>query len=187
MAPKGSGFIHARPEMQSFLQPLVVSRGWTPEANQPGARGPFGNAPFIDFIEMQGTRDPSAWLAVPSAIGFRHANDWWAVGEECRRLAQETAAHLAELTGLAPLASPPFSAPQMISMPIPACDPTTIHDQLLGRYSIEIPVLEWNRRYFVRLSCQGYNTKAEMGLLIDALASLLKLDRKLAPAERQAI
>ncbi|MDB5536508.1 MAG: aminotransferase class V-fold PLP-dependent enzyme, partial [Devosia sp.] len=64
MAPKGSAFLYARPELQGLLNPLVISHGWTAESKQPGAQGAFGNSPFIDEIEMQGTRDPAAWLAV---------------------------------------------------------------------------------------------------------------------------
>ncbi len=71
MTPKGSAFLYARPELQGLLNPLVISHGWTAESKEPGAKGAFGNSPFIDEIEMQGTRDPSAWLSVPAAIAFR--------------------------------------------------------------------------------------------------------------------
>lgn len=58
MAPKGSAFLHARPEVQGLLDPLVISHGWTAQSKEPGAKGAFGNSPFVDEIEMQGTRDP---------------------------------------------------------------------------------------------------------------------------------
>jgi isopenicillin-N epimerase len=124
---------------------------------------------------MQGTRDPSAWLAVPAALAFRREHDWWAVSAECTRLARETAARLAELTGLPALSSPEFCAPQMIAMPIPACDPLALHDELLKSWGIEIPVFEWQDRHIVRLSCQGYNNRAQMDVLIEALSELLQL------------
>ena len=41
MAPKGSGFVHARPEWQAMLDPLVISHGWTADNKEPGVRGPF--------------------------------------------------------------------------------------------------------------------------------------------------
>jgi isopenicillin-N epimerase len=68
MAPKGSAFLHVRREMQALLSPLVVSHGWTADRAEPG---PFGNTAFVDSLEMQGTRDPAAFLAVPEAIRFR--------------------------------------------------------------------------------------------------------------------
>lgn len=176
MAPKGSAFLHARPEMQGLLNPLVISHGWTIDSKEPGAKGAFGNSPFIDGIEMQGTRDPSAWLAVPAALHFRRDNDWRSVADHCKQLAQDTAARLRQLTGLAPLSAPEFCAPQMISMPVPAiAEPAEFHDTLLARYGIEIPVFNWQAHSIVRLSVQGYNSKPQMDVLIDALKTLLKL------------
>lgn len=178
MTPKGSGFLYARPEVQGLLNPLVISHGWTTESKQPGAQGQFGNSPFIDEIEVQGTRDPSAMLAIPSAIAFRTEHDWSDVQRHCTALAQDTASRLGEITGLAPLSSPEFCAPQMVAMPIPECDPKEIHDLLWDRYKIEIPVLKWQDHHIVRLSVQGYNSKPQMDLLLDALIELLDLEAK---------
>lgn len=175
MTPKGSAFLHARPEMQGLLEPLVVSHGWTSESKRPGARGTYGNSPFIDEIEMQGTRDSSAWLAVPSALAFRREHDWDAVARSCNALAQETGERLAALTGLAPLSSPEFCAPQMVAMPIPDCDPVAIHDALLERYSIEMPVFRWKQQCIARVSVQGYNSREQMDILVAALTELLDL------------
>ena len=175
MSPKGSAFVHVRREHQRMIDPLVISHGWTADNKDPGVRGPFGSSAFVDEVEMQGTRDPSPWLAVPAAIAFRRDHDWTRVGAECHRLAQETAARMRELTGLPALSSAEFCAPQMVAMQIPACDPKVIHDTLLQNYGIEIPVFEWQGHYIVRLSCQGYNTQAQMDVLIGALSDLLQL------------
>ncbi len=175
MAPKGSAFLHARPEVQGLLNPLVISHGWTKDSKEPGARGAFGNTPFIDEIEIQGTRDPAPWLTVPAAIEFRKDNDWWAVADHCHALAQETARRLGELTGLPPLGSPEFCAPQMVAMPIPECDTAEVHKTLFERYGIEIPVFKWQDQCIVRLSVQGYNSAAQMDRLIAALRELLDL------------
>ena len=175
MAPKGSAFLHARPEMQSLINPLVISHGWTENSKQPGAKGAFGNSPFIDELEMQGTRDPSSWLAVTAALDFRRANDWAGVQAHCQALAQDTARRLGELTGLAPLSSPEFSAPQMVAMPIPDCDTDQLKLDLLDKYAIEIPVFKWQDTCICRLSVQGYNSRPQMDLLLEALTDLLSL------------
>ena len=175
MAPKGSAFLHARKEVQGLLNPLVISHGWTPQSKRPGAKGAFGNSPFIDEIEIQGTRDPAAWLAVPEAIAFRKDNDWRAVSGHCRALAQDTARRLAEATGLAPLSAAEFCAPQMVAMPIPECDTAAIHKTLFDRYNIEIPVFRWQDTCIARLSVQGYNSAAQMDRLIAALTELFGL------------
>lgn len=176
MTPKGSAFLYARPELQGLLNPLIISHGWTAESKEPGAKGAFGNSPFIDEIEMQGTRDPSAMLAVPSAIAFRNEHDWASVQRACTALAQETAQRLGELTGLPPLSAPEYSAPQMVAMPIPECDPLEVHKQLWERFKIEIPVFKWQNHYIARLSVQGYNSRPQMDYLIEALTELLNLD-----------
>ncbi|MGE5250447.1 MAG: aminotransferase class V-fold PLP-dependent enzyme, partial [Bacteroidota bacterium] len=59
-APKGAGFLYARPEVQHLLKPLVVSWGYESEK-------PSGST-FIDHYEWWGTRDPAAFLSVPAAI-----------------------------------------------------------------------------------------------------------------------
>jgi isopenicillin-N epimerase len=180
MAPKGSAFLYARPEMQGLLNPLVISHGWTADSKLPGAKGAFGNSPFIDEIEMQGTRDPAAWLAVSAALDYRRENDWWDVAAHCQALAQDTAQRLAAITGLPALSSPEFSAPQMVAMPIPECDVDWLKVALLDQYSIEIPVFKWQDRHIARVSVQGYNSKPQMDLLIEALTSLLGLNESAA-------
>ena len=172
MAPKGAAFLHVRNELQPMINPLVISHGWTEDRANPA---PFGNTPFIDAIEMQGTRDPAAWLTVPDAIAFRRAHDWDTVAARCHELVQETASRVARMTGLPPLCSPAFCAPQMAAMPIPDCDPLALQKALLAQYEIEIPVFKWKDRTIARVSAQGYNTQSQMDLLVTALAELLTL------------
>lgn len=184
MTPKGSAFLYVRPELQGMINPLVISHGWTAESKQPGAKGAFGNSPFIDELEMQGTRDPAAWLTVPAAIEFRREHGWDAVAAGCRELAQDTARRLRELTGLAPLSTPEFCAPQMVAMPIPDTDTLELAKALMARYSIEIPVFKWQDHSIVRVSVQGYNSPGQMDVLIDALTELLDLQGRREPARQ---
>ncbi len=173
MSPKGAGFLHVRRELQPMLNPLVISHGWTEDANQPGAKGPFGNSSFIDMLEMQGTRDPSAWLTVPAALAFARQHDWDTVARDCRAMVQDTAARVAALTGLPGFSSPDFCAPQMVSMPVPACEPLLLQRSLMEHYGIEIPCFTWKAHTIVRLSAQGYNTAQQMDRLVTALTDLL--------------
>lgn len=173
MSPKGAGFLHVRRDLQPMINPLVISHGWTEDGNHPGARGPFGNTSFIDMLEMQGTRDPSAWLALPAALAFARQHDWDTVARDCRALVQTTAGRVAALTGLPAFASPEFCAPQMVSMPVPSCDPLVLQRSLLDRFGIEIPCFKWQAHTIVRVSAQGYNTSTQMDLLVTALAKLL--------------
>jgi isopenicillin-N epimerase len=170
MAPKGSAFLYVRPELQAMINPLVISHGWTEDAQEPDAKGVFGNTPFIDGLEMQGTRDPSAWLTVPEAIAFAQQHQWDKVAGQCKVLVQETAKRVAQLTGLAALSNPEFCAPQMVAMPVPKCDPKALQAKLYREHKIELPCFDWQDHTIVRVSAQGYNTQAHMDKLVNALS-----------------
>jgi isopenicillin-N epimerase len=169
MAPKGSAFLHVRRELQGMMNPLVISHGWTLE----GREGPFGGTPFVDMLEVQGTRDPSAWLTVPSAIDFARQHDWAKVAAECTQLVQGTAARVRALTGLPGFSSPEFCAPQMVAMPVTACDPLVLQRTMMTEYGIEIPCFKWQDHHIVRVSAQGYNSQTQMDRLVAALTVLL--------------
>lgn len=174
MAPKGSAFLYVRPELQAMINPLVISHGW--QANATGTEpGPFFSTAFIDSLEVQGTRDPASWLTVPKALEFRAAHNWDAVSRQCQRLAQETGARMAKLTGLAPLSSPEFCAPLMVAMPMPEFDPAILKARLLEHWHIEIPCFRWQSHSIVRVSVQGYTSQPQLDLLVQALTEELHL------------
>jgi isopenicillin-N epimerase len=174
MAPKGSAFLHVRRDLQGMIDPLVISHGWTADNAEPG---PFGNTAFVDRLEMQGTRDPAAFLAVPEAIRFRAAHDWGRVMAAAKLLADETEARMAAITGLAPFSSPEFRAPQMAAMRLPRTDPKKLQSDLMAGWSIEIPCFDWQDNTIARISTAGYTTRAEADLLVTALSELLTLPR----------
>lgn len=172
MAPKGSAFLHVRREMQPLVSPLVISHGWTADRAEPG---PFGNTAFLDSLEMQGTRDPAAFLAVPDAIRFRTEHDWAAIAASCSELVDAVERRMSRLTGLQPYASPQFRAPQMTSLRVPQCEPRALQQELLSSFGIEIPCFDWKDDTVVRVSAQGYNTQADLDLLVAALTEILTL------------
>ena len=47
--------------------------------------------------------------------------------------------------------------------------------KLLKKFNIEIPIISWNNRSFVRISIQIYNTKEDANKLIEALKIIFKL------------
>ena len=166
LAPKGSAFLYARKEMQPLVEPLVVSWGW--QAEKPGA------SKFIDEQEWQGTRDIAAYLTVPAAIQFQREHHWTRVREECHEIVRYARERVSALTGLPPLT--PDDAQwftQMSALPLPPCDYDALKRRLYDEFKIEIPVINWNGRHFVRISIQGYNTRADVDVLIEALSILL--------------
>jgi isopenicillin-N epimerase len=168
MSPKGSAFLYARREMQHLVEPLIVSWGW--QAEKPGP------SKFIDEQEWTGTRDIAAFLSVPAAIQFQREHDWPAVRNECHELVRDARERVAALTGLPPLTpDDPAWFAQMAALPLPPCDLDALKRRLYDEFRIEIPVIDWNQRHFVRLSVQGYNTRADLDHLIHALRVCLNL------------
>jgi isopenicillin-N epimerase len=63
----------------------------------------------------------------------------------------------------------------MISIPIPKCNVDNLKKQLLKKFNIEIPIIKWNNKCFVRISIQIYNSKKEANKLINALKIIFKI------------
>jgi isopenicillin-N epimerase len=166
MAPKGAAFLYARREVQEWLEPLVVSWGWQSEKPGPSR--------FVDEQEWQGTRDIAAYLAVPAAIAFMEEHEWPRVRQECHELLRQAREEVAALTGLPPICpdSPEWTA-QMAALPLPDCDAAGLQRRLYEEFTIEVPIISWGGRTFVRVSIQGYNTEADVAALVGALRILL--------------
>lgn len=78
------------------------------------------------------------------------------------------------MTGLPPLTpDEPAWFEQMSVLPLPPCQLDNLKTRLYDEFHIEIPVVHWNGRDFVRISIQGYNTQAEVEQLVAALSVLL--------------
>lgn len=169
MGAKGSAFLYVRREMQSAVEPLVVSWGWRPKKP--------GHSKFVQEQEWQGTRDIAAFLSVPAAIEFMRENNWEQVRAQCHEFARHARAAITELTGLEP-PSPDSSEwySQMVSLPLPDCNPELLKERLYQEYNIEVPIvvhLAGKNRQWVRVSIQGYNTRDDVDALVTALGELL--------------
>lgn len=166
-APKGAGFLFARPEMQHLLKPLVTSWGY--ESETPS------RSTFVDHHEWWGTRDVSAFLSVPAAIKFQAKHKWDEVRAACHELAQDAQTRICDLTGLAPLhAQSDNWFAQMTCAPLPAdTDIVALKARLYDEYKVEIPLVKWNSHKLIRVSIQGYNTKKDVDRLLLVLSKLL--------------
>lgn len=166
-APKGTAFLYTRPELQKMIEPLIVSWGWNLDYT--------GSNPLVDFVEMQGTRDYSPFLAVPDAIQFYKDHHWDDVRQACHTLLKDTIAAISTHFGLPPLTELTtewFS--QMGCAPLPEdVDAAMLRKGLQDLYSIEIPVINWNSHKMVRISIQAYNSISDTQTLIHALKTLI--------------
>lgn len=164
-APKGAGFLYARPERQQLLQPLVVSWGW--ESLTPGI------SPFQDYFGWIGTKDPASYLSVPAAIAFQREHDWDSVRVACHELTSFARQQISALSDSAPLCSDdPHWWGQMCAIPLPPGDAPALRQHLREEWNIEIPVSTWQNRRLIRISIQGYNSPADVERLLTALHAI---------------
>ena len=210
-APFGSGFLYVQPRWQQTVQPVVMSWGSSLSGRPPS---------WQDEFFWSGTRDPSAFLAVPAAIDFLNnlaqsapgvggppaavagdvarprrnpAQSAWLAGNDgmegiglFRRTSGALVAHarrkITAVTQLAPIGA---SAGQwyatMITLPLPETVEDAPHGHihplqtaLWAQFQIEAPVVNWNGRRHIRVSCHLYNDELEIDRLAGALAELLK-------------
>ena len=174
MAPKGAGFLYARREKQPLLEPLVVSWGWDPDPCSGLGEQGSASSRLVRHHEWQGTRDLSAVLAVPAAIRFMEAHKWPQVRGACHELVRHARRSITALTGLEPIRpDAPEWFSQMASFPLPPCEAQTLGDRLAQDFGIQAAIPTWSGRPFVRVSVQGYNTRADLDALVAALAVLL--------------
>jgi isopenicillin-N epimerase len=148
-APKGAGFLWARPEHQRWIEPLVISWGYGDDRT------------FADRHGWQGTRDPAAALTIPAAIEAHAQFDL----ARCRRLAASFHERL-----------PPFGAspaPQMWTTEVATDEPEELQRRLYDDFRIEVVVREWEGRSLLRVSIAPYNDAADVERLVDALERLI--------------
>jgi isopenicillin-N epimerase len=176
-APKGAGFLHARPERQAQLDAPVTSWGYVAEGMAQSGHTGFdaytGKTLFERRLQWQGTRDISAWLAVPAAIDFQQRHGWPEHRRRCHAMACTAQRTVLARNGLAPIA-PDDCFGQMVPIPVRvegAASAEALRRHLFDDHRIEVPVTQHAGRTFVRLSVQAYTTQAEVDALVAALAA----------------
>ena len=166
-APKGAAFIWARPDRQTGLHPLIVSHH-------------LGQGLAKEF-SWQGTRDISAWLTVPRAMEFLAEFGWDRVMTHNHALAVWVHQHLCRQWKVPPISPPNGSMlGSMTTVPLPPpldrlTDPQSaaLQRRLHDEYHIEVPVVQWSGRTYLRPSCQIYNIAEEYQQLAKAIETCL--------------
>ena len=177
-APKGSGFLWARADLQPRVRPTVTSHG----ANS--ARTDRGR--YLLEFDWVGTDDPTAYLAVPSALELLASllpSGWPELRARNRALALEARTLLCAELGIAP-PSPDELVGSMAAIPLPPSPrsdgawPDPLTDELYEELRIEVPVFPFPAApaRILRVSAQAYNTREEYAYLAEALVE--RADRR---------
>ncbi len=168
LAPKGAAFLFVRRDVQHLIEPLIVSWGSHPTLETTtGSR-------YIDLLQWTGTKDPTAALTVPTAIQFMEDHHWENVRCQCHLLLHEAIERVCELSHMPPLY--PLDSVfyyQMGIAPLPPSNLLELKRRLYDEYKVEVPLIQWQDKQFIRISIQGYNNENDVDSLIRALEVLL--------------
>ena len=153
--------------MQQWCNPLVVSWGY--KAFKPSS------STFLDYHQMIGTRDFSAFLTVPFCIEFMQQNHWDEVGENCKSMVLEASEKFYNLLDSEPLC--PLNKEwigQMLSIKLNNTEPENLQKILFVKYKIEVPVMRQENDVYLRYSIQAFNKKEDLDALYNALEEIKK-------------
>ncbi len=166
MAPKGCSFLYIKKELQQLFDPLVVSWGY--DSAKPSS------SLFLDYHQLQGTRDISAFLTIPKALAFMEENNWDEITKGSKKLVLDNASRFCALLGTQPLCpiNETYLA-QLFSIPIITNEPEKLQALLFQKYKIEIPVMVHFGKVYMRFSVQGFNTQEDLDILYAALQDIL--------------
>lgn len=176
-APRGCGFLWAREQHQPDLRPAIIADRYSR-----GDRDP-ADASFADRFHWVGTRDPSSWLCVSAALEWLDELGPRAVREYNLGLASEAAALLLARLPVDPafaagLPMPASMCSAMVALPLAhsvgrgAAAARALNHELWQRYRIEVPIVPYADRLWVRISAQIYNMLEQYDRLADALLEL---------------
>lgn len=176
-APFGTGFLYVRSKHKQGLEPNTVSWGRSLQGAPPR---------WTDEFHWPGTFDPTGYLTVPTAIQFLKTIGWKRFREQTHALAQYARNRLLELTDRPPLSSDsPDWYGSMVTVPFdpgPSPDhrpgkPHPLQTWLAVEHGIEMPVVEWQQQWHVRVSCHLYNEPKQIDRLVDLLCEWQSLQK----------
>jgi isopenicillin-N epimerase len=165
MAPKGCSFLYATKSVQPICDPMIVSWGY--QAAKPS------HSNFLDYHQMIGTRDFSAFLTVATCIEFMEQHDWKSVGQKCHEMVLAHAPRFFSLMNSTPIS--PLNSEwigQMISIPIQTPDPEKLQRTLFLDYKIEVPIMRQGNDVYLRYSINAFNTVDNLDALYNALVDI---------------
>ena len=165
-APKGCAMLQVHPSLRDRVQPNVISHN--------------ADETFHERFLWQGTADFTAWLSLPESLAFgEDAFGWEALRKANHELtvwAHELLCNAWDVEPISPLDGSMIGSIASVSVPESVrtkyTEPETLMAELYERYRIEVPVMLWNERWYLRVSAQAFNDPEEYQALADAVLEL---------------
>jgi isopenicillin-N epimerase len=171
--PFGSGFLYAAPRQQQHIRPPVLSWGRLP---------PNKIDSWSDEFVWSGTRNPVAYLAVPAAIDFLENIGAGAFRARTHWLAQYARQKITDIFQLDPIVpDDPTWYGSMAHVPLSTTTTNEtcavanpLQHTIWQRFGIEVPIVDFAGRRYIRVSCHLYNDTTQIDRLAAALKELLQ-------------
>ena len=165
-SPKGTAFVWVKPEHQSGVHPAVISHN----LDQGLAK---------EFV-WQGTRDLSSWLTAPAAIAFMMDLGWDRVMQHNHQLATWAHAMLVNAWGVEPISQIDgtlLGSMATVQLPgklanLDGVDANDFQQKLYSELSLELPMVRFANRTFIRVSCHVYNVAADYERLAECISRI---------------
>lgn len=162
--PIGSGFLYVAEPWKSKLRTPIVSWGRPPVGLDPAWR---------DEFYWLGTRDPAAFLAVPTAIHWLESIGLDRFREHSRSLCLYAREKLIGIQDMVPLVADHDTwHATMVSFLLPPGKGEDWMLQLAQEHGVECPIMQLGETRMLRVSCHLYNSTDDIDILAQALESL---------------
>jgi len=179
-APKGTGFLHAAPEVQERLHHLIVSWGYSQEGSKQARpdgrqsnRPAINDAPYMWGLEKWGTMELACFVAVGAAVDFQEGIGRERIARRDRALAAYARKRMAA-TGWAELQTPEHGdlSCAISSFRLSGFGGLDLRKALYERYRISTPVDLRDGYHQQRVSTHICNGFDDIDALVDALDEL---------------
>lgn len=160
-ATLGSGFLFVHSDFHNSIE--VPMKGW-------GRLSPGVPEKWNEEFIWPGTRDPSSYFSVVNAIEFMESIGLDNFRARTRYMQRETTRQLMELTGKHPIGRDlDLWYGTMSHVPLPDGDWSNLQKWLWEESQIEIPVINFAEKWYIRASHHLYNTRSQYDFLIERL------------------
>ncbi len=163
--PRATALLWVAPQLQARTRPPIPSHF----------------SAFKEAFHWTGTFDPSPWLCAADGFAAHDRLGGAALMRENHEKVRAGRQILADALGVTlPHPDDPALYAAMATVPLPVTEGAgeveaaqRLHDALIDQHRIEVPIIPWGGRTWVRISGQAYNRVAQYERLAAALVALL--------------